>query len=618
MECAERYSGGRVNQLPFEGVHAGYYDVIVAGLGTAGAIAAVTAARQGLKVLAVERLHGMGGTGTIGAIWSYYYGSRGGLSESLDEKAVRLAAGCFTPSQGVNGEAKMIVMEQEAIRLGVVIRYESTITGVLMQGSRVCGIEWISAEGRLAAGSEVVIDCTGDAHVCAHAGAGVYYGRPLDGQTQPFSNVWLQLENGQVSSRHTDSGYVTQGDALTMSRANLQSATVSTHLKAVYEEQDRWLRLAPLTGVREGRLIKGEEQVTLERFLNDDYTAEPLFYAYAHVDMHSKDIAFESEILQKWTVACSMWGHTISVPVPLGALIPRGLEGLLAAGRCLAVDHDLATCIRMKRDMQKTGEAAAYAAYLSITGKVPLREVPYPELSALLAATGCLPISGQPAGAGPPWLDQPEAIREGMSSAHPGPAIWSAVRMGEPICAALRSWMAQDQDINLCKHSAFALALLGDTTSAAALRTIARDKDPFVPQSRLVHKRNHGRGYSAIFLLGLLADKEATDLLYALLEEPAEAFPEPDSSELSETCSEVHFQYISFAVTALARIGDRHSDTRKATAGAYRQLLQRKDLRLNVTLPGASHIPYDMFPKIRLCIEQTILRWGIEPLLSSR
>ncbi|WP_342422562.1 FAD-dependent oxidoreductase [Paenibacillus sp. FSL E2-0178] len=612
MEHAERYSGGVVNHSSFGGAYAGRYDVIVAGLGTAGSIAAITAARQGLKVLGVERLHGMGGTGTAGAVWSYYYGSRGGISEPLDEQVLTLAAGCFTPSQGLNGEAKMIVMEQEVIQLGADLRYESTITGVLRRGKRVCGIEWISPEGRFTADCEVVIDCTGDAHVCAHAGAGMYCGRKMDGQLQPFSNVWLKLENGQVNCRHTDSGYADPGDALALSQAILTSATVSTHLKDTYTERDRWLRLAPLTGIREGRLIEGEAQVTLECVLNDIHTTEPLYYAYAHVDLHSKDTAFESEVLQKWTVACSMWGHKLSVPVPLGAFIPRGMEGLLVAGRCLAVDHDLATCVRMKRDMQKAGEAAANAAYLSITRKVPLREVPYPELSALLTATGCLQARGH--NTGPAWLGAPESIREGMSSAHPGLSIWSAVRMGGSIHAALRAWMTQVPESDLSKHSAFTLALLGDASSAPVLRKLARVKDPFVPQTRLVHKRGHGRGYSAILLLGLLADKEAADLLYTLLEEPVEAFPDPDASEASETPAEVHFQYVSFAVAALARIGDRHSDTRSPTAEAYCKLLHRKDLGFEVALPGAPHILYDMLPKIRLCIEQTILRWDIGPL----
>ncbi|WP_052702973.1 FAD-dependent oxidoreductase [Paenibacillus beijingensis] len=387
MEISRRYDGRAVRSR-FEGELAGRYDVIVAGLGTAGAVAALAAARKGLKVLAVERLHGMGGVGTTGAVWDYYLGSRGGLSEELDQQALEWVSRGFTPSSGVNAEAKLFVMEQEASRLGIDIQYESSVTGVLMRKNQVCGIEWASAEGRFAAESNVVIDCTGDAEVCASAGCSLRIGRRMDGKAQPYSNVWIRLDQGRVNFRHTDSGYVDQTSAADLSRAILESA--STHLRTNYEEHDRMVRIAPLLGLREGRFIEGEDNLTLEQLLNDRSIAQPLFFAYANVDIHCMDVAFESETMQKWLVACSMWGCKISVPIPLGALIPRGFQGLLAAGRCLAVDHDLAACVRMKRDMQKSGEAAAYAAYLSITRQAALRDIPYMELSALLKETGCL------------------------------------------------------------------------------------------------------------------------------------------------------------------------------------------------------------------------------------
>ena len=62
------------------------YDLIVVGLGTAGAISLIAAGREGLKVLGVEQLYGMGGTGTIGAITGYYFGALGGLYKEMDEK----------------------------------------------------------------------------------------------------------------------------------------------------------------------------------------------------------------------------------------------------------------------------------------------------------------------------------------------------------------------------------------------------------------------------------------------------------------------------------------------------------------------------------------------------
>ena len=55
------------------------YDLVVVGLGTAGAFSLITAGREGLNVLGVEQLNGMGGTGTLGAIAGYYFGAEGGL-----------------------------------------------------------------------------------------------------------------------------------------------------------------------------------------------------------------------------------------------------------------------------------------------------------------------------------------------------------------------------------------------------------------------------------------------------------------------------------------------------------------------------------------------------------
>ncbi|WP_148505252.1 hypothetical protein [Paenibacillus beijingensis] len=179
----------------------------------------------------------------------------------------------------------------------------------------------------------------------------------------------------------------------------------------------------------------------------------------------------------------------------------------------------------------------------------------------------------------------------------------------------MRLWMEQDHDHDghLSKHSAFALALLDDSSSAPRLRDMARDRDPVVPETGSIHKCSYARGYASIFLLGLLADKEAASGLYRILEANPDTFPTPDEKrELPGSRLEVCFQYISFSVMALARIGDRHLDTRIDTAEAYRKLLRRGDIRLFVTLPGAPHISYEMNANIREAVENTLTRWGAQ------
>ncbi|NHN29601.1 FAD-dependent oxidoreductase [Paenibacillus agricola] len=620
MDISRLYKGQAVRK-PFSGQADQQFDVIVVGLGTAGAVSVVAAAQKGLRVLGIERLTSMGGTGTVGSVLGYYFGSKGGLCESIDDQSLELEKQhIYTASKGVNGDTKKYVFEQEALKAGATLHFDSTVTGVLLEGKKVRGIEWFSPEGRFTAESAIVIDGTGDADVCVMAGCELRGGRDFDGQAQPYSNVYVHLEQGRVAYRYTDSGYVDPRDAVSVSEAIVSSATLRTHLRPVYEDQNRMLRIAPLLGIREGRFILGEDNVTLEGFLNEQYSKEPAFFAYSNADNHSKDLAFESEFQQRWTVASSMWGFNFTVPVPLGALIPVGFDGLLVAGRCLAVDHDMAACVRMKRDMQKCGEAAAYAAYLSVHLQLPLKDVPYTELTALLRETGCLsekdevrfketlshadetnPIVS--------WLTNPEEIKTGLSGIKPGLAIWSAFRLKSSMAPQLEQWALQTEQEHLRKHSAFALAMLGNAKAAPVLRETVREKDPFVPKTS--RKYNQVRGYAAIFLLGLLGDKEIIPELVSILkEEPGKWTYEDENKEFLADANELYFQYVSFTIIALARIGESHPECREEISEGYRHLLGRSGLKLAVTFKGSTDIKFDMNAKISKMIDETLQRWG--------
>ncbi|MBD2847816.1 FAD-dependent oxidoreductase [Paenibacillus sp. IB182496] len=598
------------------------WDLIVVGLGTAGAIAAVAAARHGLRVLGLDRHTVMGGVGTGGAVIGYYFGSRGGVYERLDEQARATEQEVFTPSHGVNAEGKQYVLEREALQAGATLRYETTITGVLLEGRTVKGLACFSPErGSYTAGARIVIDGTGNAELARWIGAELRGGRAFDGQPQPFSNPLVRLDGKRVRGFYTDSGYVRPEQPASMSAAIVDSALLSTHLRDTYTEEERFLRVAPQLGVREGPFIVGEDNVTLASFLDDDYTREPVFIAYSNIDNHSKDVAFESDLQRDWTVVAGLWGLKFTVPIPLGALIPQGFDGLLVAGRALAVDHDMASCVRMKRDMQQCGEAAAAAAYLAIKRDLPLAEVPYAELAPLLRESGCLPerhkvyfeprvAAGEPAPPAIEWLTEPEDIRTGLAGDKPGIAIWSARRLGEAIRQHLRQWLQTEQGGHLQRHSAFALALLGDEAAAPVLREMVAERDPFVPRTSL--KYNQVRGYTAVYLLGKLADREAASELIALLH-TREAFRFDDANrEFLSDERDLRFQYVSNAVTALARIGDRHTDLRDRIARAFARFRDELDGTLIISFKGTSEIRHVMDDKLAHYTRQAAARWREE------
>ena len=71
--------------------------------------------------------------------------------------------------------------------------------------------------------------------------------------------------------------------------------------------------------------------------------------------------------------------------IPYRALIPRGSENLLVAGRCISVDHEAQASIRIMPTVCCLGEAAGCAAGLAASAGCSVRDVDVDRLHELLA-----------------------------------------------------------------------------------------------------------------------------------------------------------------------------------------------------------------------------------------
>ncbi|NLB41900.1 MAG: FAD-dependent oxidoreductase, partial [Clostridiales bacterium] len=145
----------------------------------------------------------------------------------------------------------------------------------------------------------------------------------------------------------------------------------------------------------------------------------------------------------------------------------------------MGVDHDVASLMRMKQDMQKCGESAGVIAALAVKKGVQPTEVPYEEIKPILEETGCLtedhnlgvrfddyyrrePIV---------WIDSPEQIKDDLATDKPGIAVYSCKIIGEDIIPYLKEWKKDDHEM-LRYNSAIALGLIGDEDSLELLREI--------------------------------------------------------------------------------------------------------------------------------------------------
>ena len=587
-----------------------HYDLVVIGLGTAGSISLITAAREGVSVLGVEQLYGMGGTGTIGAINAYYFGAKGGLYTEIDEKAAELQNSVF--AKKTRRDTKDLVLQREAKKSGAKVKYQCIVTGVYLEKNQVVGLKLFQEGKEMHIAAKKFIDATGEAYVCHIAGAESFSGRAFDKATQPFTFTNIVIgEHGETLGLNKDAGFVNQHDPREVSRTNIVSNTYPMYLKNSYiDEEYRFATISPLIGVREGRMIRGIKTLKFSDVISlEEQKEQPLFYTFCNIDNHGKNIAFEDEELCDWLVASGLWGVLFSVPVPVEVLIPCNLGNIMVAGRCLSVDHNLAAGVRMQCDMSKCGEAAAYVCCEAIKNACSLNEVRYKNIIDKLKSTRCLDeannigfmerVEGKYFGNPLPKLQTSDEITTWLASDKPGWGIWSAkilASYNHEIIEALEKNICSN-DENLARNSAVALGLIGRKTALDKLREIAKDMDNYVPKSSL--KYVYTRGVSAIYLLGKLKDISSIDLLFDIVENGGQtSIDNFDFGEFYCEEKDVFSQYVAFAARALIDIAKANNELKEQIISKLLKILEQVDYKIMITLRANSESLYDLKPKL--------------------
>lgn len=570
----------------------GEFDVIVCGLGTAGSLAALFSAENGLSVLGLEAFTCVGGTHSAGGIARHYFGCPGGRYERLDQAVSEYTDryACTQP------ESRKLVLEQALLEQGAELLYETLVCGVFLQENTVIGVRALTPEGIKNYRARLVMDCTAEATVAVMAGCQTEQGRETDGQMQPYSLVSMVCDGEKYGYTNVDFGRVDQRDPIALSKAILFAR--SYPMKEGLRGREVITQM-PMMGFREGRRICAEETVGIEDLFADRQTETPAFYSYADLDKHGWDLAFDGEQLGDWAIGANLGAYNVTVAVPYKAILPKGYEGLLVPCRALGVDRDISSCVRMLPDMKKIAEVAAEWATLAIRQGLSLRQVPYEQLKEKLQQSGCLKeadnrgvrIDYKKGDSRFPeqvvWITDPAGLEDGLKTLTPGQAIWSAKRMGAAALPYLRKLVGSLNE-KTSKHAAFALAILGNDEGNAVLRQMVVERD----EEMLLdcRKNNNLRGCMAIYWLGRLADREITEELIRLITDPKE-FERPvyHRKDLQPTRYEVgdfagvYYQFVSLAVMALVRIGEAHPDLRPRIQRGFAEAFSSGDYYGRIT-----------------------------------
>ncbi|MDF2935150.1 MAG: hypothetical protein K0Q90_523 [Paenibacillaceae bacterium] len=583
-------------------------DVLVAGVGTAGALAVIAAAAQGANTLGVDRLPGIGGMGTMGYVSGYYYGLNGGLHVDIDTEAQAMGREHFLDRV----EAKKYIMENRIAEKGGRLSLDTAVTGVFMEAGTIKGVSLLSGGGQWNVGCKVLIDATADSAVVTLAGCATITGRESDGKTRPFTSVkvWLH-ENGTITRTNHDSGYVNQYDPFELSQGILQ-AHASQLLEEFSDEKKRVMFFAPFIGIREGRIIDAEKNITIDEVIAGMQEEAALFYGYCDFDKHGKDHALETDALLDLYVAANLSTACFTVPVILRSMTPKGFRNLLVAGRHVGMDHDVASLLRMQRDMQKCGESAGVAAALAALDGVAPDQVPYSRIKEILTETGCLTEEHNKGiwfddsfrREQIRWMTDPEAIKAELATDKPGIAIYSCKLLDGTIIPHLKKWLASEDQL-LRYASAISLGLTGDTAASPVLREIVRERDAFYYKD--CRRTNQFRSAIAVYLLGKLGDRDSLPLLREILCDEEE-YNKPLYHEIKETSykintsknfNELYYQIISHAAVALMRLAKAHPELAEEIKAVLLQAFKDDRHLLNVTTLPKLTFEYETVENIK-------------------
>lgn len=429
----------------------GAFDVVVVGGGSAGSTAAIAAARGGARTLVIDALPFLGGTST--AVLDTFYGfftpgstARkvvGGIADEVVAALRHLGPVVERPNTygagtGITYVADhlKVVWERLVGEAGARILLHAMVVDARVRDGRIEELVVATRAGLRTVAATVVVDASGDADVCHHAG----FGYELAGAEAPAQTATTTFRMANVDGaarraigrerlhelmaeaaddgydlpRREGSDHVTPIDGVT--------ATIMTRLDQVRRDPDGTVRnatdpeilteleiagrrqaleyarflvdrvpgyeraslvgLGTRVGVRETRRVYGDARVTAEDVLSARQTDDQIGLCGAPIEDHHGQGADGTT-----------WRYLpdgAAAGIPLGSLVVRDGRNTLVAGRCFSATHDAHAAIRSMAQCMAMGQAAGTVAALAVARSGDVRTVPLDDVLGRLRVDGAI------------------------------------------------------------------------------------------------------------------------------------------------------------------------------------------------------------------------------------
>ncbi|MBQ9802050.1 MAG: FAD-dependent oxidoreductase [Clostridia bacterium] len=413
------------------------YDLIVVGGGLTGVAASVSAARAGLSVLLLEKDGCLGGAMSNGLVYPFmkYW-----LKQENEVERKYLSAGIFTEmrerlyryhpetnDQYFNSEFFKIVFDDMTTEAGVSLLFHALVIDASTDGRRLSGVRVATKSGVLELQANYFIDASGDGDLLALAGCDFQLGRDADGYCQPMTTcfrvggvdvaaflaekpklqeIWrAEQAAGKITNPreniltfqglgegvvHFNTTRVVKHDptnAFDVSRAEVTARHQIAEIMAFLKEHSPACKNAVLLasaqhiGVRESRKLRGVHILTAEELKAEARFPDAIAAGNYAIDIHSPT-GTGTELY--YFKAGEYY------QIPYRALLPRELDNLLVAGRCISATHEAQASVRIMPICATLGEAAGNAAALAHKHGQSAHEINVAELQDILRANGAV------------------------------------------------------------------------------------------------------------------------------------------------------------------------------------------------------------------------------------
>lgn len=417
------------------------YELIVVGGGFAGITAALSAAKQGVDVLLVEKYNCLGGA-AVSALVNPFMPFWTRIPESNEKKF--LCGGMFLEIVNEMGsmlgkeggkedqmwfdeEILKLVLNRMTLKYGVKLLFNTIVTAADVENGKIVSLKAMGKSAPITLYADHFIDATGDAELSMLAGCKYQLGRESDNLCQPMTlcfrmggvdkqkfykkrakidSIYAEFKkkgliknpredvllfdnynDGVLHFNTTRIVKLSPIDPFDVTQAEIEAREQVFEIHKFFKdniegfENSRVLSTALQIGIRESRKVEGEYKLTVEDLKSLARFEDAISVANYDIDIHNPEGAGTSHYY---------FGKGQWYEIPYRCLLPKGMDNLLVAGRCISSTHEAQASYRIMPFCAELGQAAGTAVAVAVQEKTNVRSVDVKKVQTLLRADGFL------------------------------------------------------------------------------------------------------------------------------------------------------------------------------------------------------------------------------------